>query len=112
VLVTGEASLGETFSGWDMFAAGAQAGAVLLPAEDTPYLLAGVEHRIFVDFINERRGRTDSSLTGEAGYLFRRPRGVRQVWLGVRGIVPLSSHVYSNSAPAIPVALLIAKLLW
>jgi hypothetical protein len=112
LLFAAEVSLGETFSGWDMFDAGAQAGAVLLPAADTPYLLAGVEHRIFVDIVNEKRGRTDSALTGETGYLFRRPTGVRQVWLGARGILPVTSHVYSSSAPTLAIVLLIVKVLW
>ena len=111
LLVTGEASLGETFSKWDEFDAGAQVGAVLLPAEDTPYVLAGIEHRTFADVIDEQRGRTDVSLTGEAGYLFRRT-GERQVWLGLRGILPMSSSVYSATSPHLPLAVLVLKFLF
>ena len=111
LLVTGEASLGQTFSKWDEFDAGAQVGAVLLPAEDTPYVLAGIEHRVFADVINEQRGRTDVSLTGETGYLFRR-ENERQVWLGVRGIVPISSTIYSATSPHQPVAVLVVKFLF
>lgn len=112
LLLSADVALGETFSGWDAFLVGAHAGAALLPRADTPYLLAGFEHSIFVDFINEKRGRTDSELTGEVGYLFRRDEGVRQVWLAVRALVPVASHMYSSSAPELPVALLIVKLLW
>jgi hypothetical protein len=110
LLLTGEGSFGETFDKWDEFDAGAQAGALLFPASDTPYLLAGIEHRVFVDIVNEHRGRTDVSLTGEAGYLIRR-ESERQVWLGVRGIVPLSSSIYSASSPHLPFAVLVAKFL-
>jgi len=111
LLITAELAVGETFSGWDMFYAGAQAGAVLLSRPDTPYFLAGIEYSRFVDFIGERDGRADRALTGEAGYVFRRPNGGRQVWLGIRGIVPIASHVYSDAAPQLPVAVLIVKLL-
>lgn len=111
LLATGEASLGQTFGRWDEFDAGAQAGAVLFPAEDTPYFLAGIEHRTFADVLNEQRGRTDISLTGEAGWLFRR-ESERQLWLGVRGIFPISSTIYSTSSPHLPFAVLVAKFLF
>src|SRR5713101_5718089 len=111
LLITAELAVGETFSGWDMFNAGAQAGAVLLSRPDTPYFLAGIEYSRFVDFIGERDGRADLALTGEGGYVFRRPNGGRQVWLGIRGIVPIASHVYSDAAPQLPVAVLIVKFL-
>lgn len=111
LLVTGEASLGQTFSRWDEFDASAQAGAVLFPADDTPYLLAGIEHRTYADVVNEQRGRTDVSLTGEAGWLFRR-EGERQLWLGLRGIFPISSTVYSATSPHLPFALLALRFLF
>jgi len=111
LLIVAEAAFGETFSKWDAFRLGGQAGAVLLSTANAPYLLAGVDHGIFVDVIGERRGRTDTALTGEAGYMFRRLNGGRQIWLGVRGIAPIGSHVYSSAAPQLPLVVLTARFL-
>ncbi|HYV64772.1 MAG TPA: hypothetical protein VE964_00930 [Myxococcales bacterium] len=112
LLAAGEASLGQTFSKWNEFDAGAQAGAVLSPFEDTPYVLAGIEHRTFADVANEQRARTDISLTAEVGWLFRRDDDRHQVWLGARGIIPISSSVYSASSPHLPYAVLVGKFLF
>jgi hypothetical protein len=111
LVITAEVAVGETFSGWDMFTAGGQAGAVLLPTMDAPYLLAGVEQSFFADIINEKRGRNDFAFTAEGGYVLRGLSGGRQLWLGVRGIVPITSHVYSSPAPQLPLVVLTARFL-
>jgi len=111
LLISAEATAGETFSGWGAFMARGQAGVILADRGDAPYVLAGVEHSTLNDFINERQGRSDFALTGEAGYLLRPSNGGRQWWVGVRGLVPITSHVYSTTVPQPPVAVLVLKLL-
>ena len=111
LIVSAEVGLGETFSGWDRFRAGGQAGAFLLPGVDAPYLLAGVEQGTFVDIVHEKRGRTDFALTLEGGYAFRWWNGGRQLWFGARGLIPIVQHVYNATAPAFPAVEFMAKLL-
>jgi hypothetical protein len=111
LLITAEVSAGETFSGWDAFMARGQAGVLLLGTASAPYVLAGVEQSTLVDIVNERRGRTDFAFTGEAGYLLQGMDGGRQLWIGVRGLVPITSHVYSNAVSQLPVAVLVVKYL-
>jgi len=111
LLISAEVTAGETFSGWDAFMARGQAGVILTDAAIAPYVLAGVEHSTMDDVINERRGRIDFALTGEAGYLFQSVDGGRQLWLGIRCLVPITSHVYSNTSPQLPVAVLVVKYL-
>jgi len=111
LLIVAHVAFGETFNKWEVLRVGGQAGAVLLPTANAPYLLAGVEHGTLVDFIGERSGRIDTGVTGEGGYLFRQPDGGRQVWLGLRGIVPIASHLYSSPAPQLPVVVLTAMFL-
>ena len=110
-VLSAEVGVGETFSGWDRFSAGAQAGVFLLPDANAPYLLAGVEQGTFVDIVNEKRGRTDFALTLEGGYALRQSNGGRQLWFGARGMIPIVSHVYTAAAPQFPVVQFMAKLL-
>jgi hypothetical protein len=112
LVISGEAGFADIFSGWEGFHAAAQAGAVLLPSPWTPYLLAGIEDRIFLDIAHDgRRGSDEVALTAEAGYAFRHLGGGRQIWLGARGIFAITSHVYHDVAtgPQLPVAALVAK---
>ena len=110
-IVSAEVGFGETFSGWDRFRAGGQAGAFLLPDPDAPYFLAGVERGTFVDIVHEKRGRDDLSLTLEVGYAVRRLDGGRQRWFGARGLIQIVPHPYNAEAPALPAVELIAKFL-
>ena len=74
LVIGGEAGFADTFSGWEGFQAAGQAGAVLLPSPWTPYLLGGIEDRIFLDIAHDgRRGSDEVALTAEAGYAFRHP---------------------------------------
>lgn len=108
----GELTVGRMCNGWNPFAWALHAGAVLTPGLHAPYVLAGIQQSaIVVGARDLARGREDFALTGEAGYAYRRPRRSWQLWPGLRGVLPVTSHVYATDAPDLPSAVLILRLL-
>lgn len=113
VVAMGEFTVGRDADGWGMDALGIQLGAVLSDHTHAPYALAGLQwmsiDRGFDPII---RGRSDILLTGEVGYVFWRAHVNGQLWLGLRGLLPLSTTQYASPPPHLPYANVLARLLF
>jgi hypothetical protein len=107
-----EASIARLCNEWNALAWAAHAGAVLTSGIHAPYVLAGVQQSTILALAYDgRMGRDDFALTGEAGYAYRRPNGGWQLWLGLRGILPVASRVHATNAPDLPSAAMTVRLL-
>jgi hypothetical protein len=109
---------GPRVNGDDTYLLGGSLGATLSDANEAPYLLGGVGYVVYgkmaFDSVPSRGSSRDQVvLTLEAGYVLGRSRRFGQIWLGVRGLVPLKTIAtrYDGPMPDFPFALLTARFL-
>jgi hypothetical protein len=109
---------GGRVNGYDTLFLGGSLGTTLSDANEAPYLLGGVGYiaygNIALDSVPSRGSQRDQVvLTLEVGYVLGRSRRFGQIWLGLRGLVPVATIYtrYDGPMPDFPFALLTARFL-
>jgi hypothetical protein len=109
---------GRRVNGSETFLLGGSLGATLSDANEAPYLLGGVGYLtdgyIQLDSVPSRGSQRDQVvLTLEVGYVLGRSRRFGQIWLGLRGLVPIATIYtrHDGPMPDFPFALLTARFL-
>jgi hypothetical protein len=97
---------------------GGSLGTTLSDANEAPYLLGGAGYIVYgniaFDSVPTRGSSRDQVvLTLEVGYVLGRSRRFGQIWLGLRGLVPIAtiSTRHDGPMPDFPFALLTARFL-